>query len=97
MESRMSSTTHSEHGIGTIDLPAEEVSLSPEPDCSHLSSDDELMTAVAARAAACDAPGLSATGKMLWAIQDWYADLRDEKTAEGILATHTQTTIEEEC
>jgi hypothetical protein len=75
----VSDVTRSEHGM---------------PDGRHVRLDDEFMTAVVARAAAYNDPMLSTTAKMLQAIQDWYLDLNDEKSAEALLEKHTQPTIE---
>jgi hypothetical protein len=39
------------------------------------------------------APVYSTVGKMLWAIQAWYANVADEKTAEAILTGEPEPTL----
>jgi|HubBroStandDraft_6_1064221.scaffolds.fasta_scaffold4402204_1 hypothetical protein len=50
--------------------------------------EDALRKTVASRADAYDGPISSETGKQLWAIQSWYAEMENEKFCEVILAAH---------
>ena len=64
-------------------------SYSIHSDSTHL-ADDELDAAIAERATEYQGPIHSATGKMLWAIQAWYADARDTLDVDEILASYNQ-------
>ncbi len=49
---------------------------------------DGLGRLIADRAAGYEGPIHSTTGKMLWAIQAWYAELNDEAGAKKALTSH---------
>jgi hypothetical protein len=42
---------------------------------------------------ALEDPVYSTVGKMLWAIQAWYANVADEKAAEAILTAEPEPTL----
>lgn len=64
------------------------VDMSSTTTMERRDQEDALMKTVISRADAYTGPICSGTGKMLWAIQSWYAEMENERASEAILAAH---------